>query len=208
MNIGFKFQCSWTIMNYEAHEEENYSILSNLPANYRSAFAAACAGRVLPAFTIFHKKTGLGNEVIVAGALEYVWKALAANSFIDSECKNLVQSVEENIPPEDENWTKLSPYADDAAASIAYTLDSLLSSKVEDAIYAARRVCEAIEYFIEFHSNPVESGQLLTAEFHRQSRDLHRLSNCRSADFLDLLVTLKSDSAKEFALPNLSAVSI
>ena len=105
--------------------------------------------------------------------------------------------------PGDEQDTKKEPaaYAQDAAASVAYTIRARLEDDPQEAAWAARRAYEAVDYFIvsQIDSTTVTpedkrfvlSHPLVQAELRRQQADLEELQSVSAEKSLWASVTSK-----------------
>lgn len=120
--------------------------LSRLRPQRRSAFAAACAERALPAFSKYNAATGEGDDAALREALDAVWSAQADSG---QDLVSKLKIVEEQIPDEDGFWVFESAYAQNAAASVAYALRSCISGDGQDGMWAARQLLELAELAIQ-----------------------------------------------------------
>jgi hypothetical protein len=91
------------------------------------------------------------------------------------------------VPSEDDGWDEeTQPYAEDAAAALAYAVRARLSGSAQDASWAARRVYEAIDHYVTATSGlsvnspeaevKILSDARIQAELARQTRDLEELA--------------------------------
>src|SRR4051812_6354813 len=99
--------------------------LQTVPAPYRTAFAAACAQRLVPAYLNFVKHTGGQSSARLPSILSRVWEDLQGATLTEEELAALrVESAA--LIPEDEDpdnpWIPEQDTAEDAATAVAYVL--------------------------------------------------------------------------------------
>jgi Protein of unknown function (DUF416) len=111
----------------------------------KTAFAAACAERLLPLFERYALKTGR-DSLPLSQALAEVWRATAGGS--EDYDLALQGQVAERLMPDEEDpaWVWESGYAQNAAASVAYAVRTWLTDDPQEAAWAARQVYEAADY--------------------------------------------------------------
>jgi uncharacterized protein YjaG (DUF416 family) len=169
------------------NETELAQKVGELSTSFRTAFAAACAERLLPAYVAFWRRTHRGDPATLSGILGRLWLDLeGSRTSADQEqadidlCMNL-------IPHEDSGpWVAEQAYAEDAAAALAYALRARKSGLTQEAVWAAGRVYEAIDHFVvaqqgmDINNVGTEekllSDPLVQAELSRQERDLRELA--------------------------------
>ena len=117
--------------------------LSRLGRSEKTAFAAACAQRLLPLFVRYAEVTRRGDTRALAGVLEDTWRA-AAGDEVDLE--HAPGIAEEMVPPDDAEWVHELGYGQSAAASVAYAARTWLTDDPQEATWAARQVYEAADY--------------------------------------------------------------
>lgn len=156
-----------------------------LPKLLRTAFAVLCAQRLLPAYLAFAERLEPEDCADAASILNRLWSDLEGD-------KVSLQVVQENLDaclallgPEDEGeWSDLRACGEDALAAVAYALYTRLNGKSEDAISAARRVYNALDYFVnneeglDFSKSAEEdilAHPLIQRELARQWQDLDDL---------------------------------
>ena len=115
------------------------------------------------------------------------------------------------LPDQDApGWTPLTAYAEDALSALAYCLQCLRSPDAQEAAWAARRVYEALDYFVTTRDNisPDEPGgdvrvlgdSVIQAELERQARDITDLSRAGDSLPQELLDNLRQRSLVEQAI--------
>lgn len=117
--------------------------LAPLDRAAKTAFAAACAERLLPLSDRYARQGGSSRQerlgVIVAAA----W---ATASGRDVEASRLRDEAESMIPDEDdEGWTAERAYAGSAAAAAAYALRTWITNDPQEAAWAARQLFDAAD---------------------------------------------------------------
>ncbi len=185
--------------------------LDRLPPRSRLAFAASCAERMVEVYRRFLAQRGQPDR---AGdcdhALQYVWSHILRPSE-GGTAERLLADIMALIPDQDAlGWTPLTAYGEDALSALAYCVSCLKTGDAQDAVWAARRVYEALDSFVTNRDNvaPSEPGAetrilgdpMIQAELKRQARDLDdlgRLGDTLSARFLD---DLRQRSAREPAM--------
>ncbi len=197
-------------MVFEFRDYELFSALAKLPDKWRSAFAAACSTRLVPIYDKYHNDTGVGSPTIIHQALNYGWNAIADPVVEDSTCNEFIEILEQNIPAEEEQ-SKYRSFAEDAAAAVAFTLESLVDSDPQNAVWAAKRVHAAIWSYVEEElaiditcrnaTSIVNSQKSIQLELHRQMRDLREIASCPPSEFTALLKSLRERAESEPAIP-------
>ena len=119
------------------------------------AFAASCAERLFLLYREVAKQTGSGDEPALRAALDVAWSGgrpgERASAVVDAE-REIAESL---VPDEDgEDWTELSPLAQNAAAAVAYALRAWRSADAQDGVWAARQVYEAGDFLDQVGSPP------------------------------------------------------
>jgi len=193
------------------HYDEAATIreLERLPLQLRVAFALLTATRILPAYGRFHARTGRGDPVALQELVERLWRDLDGEVMTHAEVQASVDRAMELVPSEDDGWDEESqPYAEDAAAAVAYSLRARLTNDPQEGAWAARRVYEASDHFAlagmehppdEYPDEEVTIAQpCIQAELARQKRDLGELGRLMKADVKDWdLPALRERSERE-----------
>jgi uncharacterized protein YjaG (DUF416 family) len=179
-----------------------------LPKLLRTAFAALCAERLLPAYLAFAERLEPEDRADVASILNRLWSDLEGD-------KISLQVVQENrdaclalLGPEDEGeWSDLRAYGEGALAAVAYALYTRLSGKSEEAVLSARCVYEALDYFVN-NEDGIDASQLaeedilahplIQQELARQWRDLDDLVKLAAQPkWHDALIALRTRAAAD-----------
>lgn len=176
-----------TMTQYIFQENELRDRLATLPCWKIVAFALCCAERLMPAYTRYSEKAGLNTEdsELYANALELIWNQLLGQENPRQDIENIEQKCLGAIPTEDSAWEHGEPYAEDAAAAVTYAIRSWLLCSAQEAVYAARRIYEAVEHYIAntigtFPQSDADKQQiylnpLIQQELSRQKYDLEQL---------------------------------
>ncbi len=185
--------------------------LDQMPPRLRTAFAASCAQRLVGVYRTFLAKRGQADRAnLCDDAINYVWTHILAPPETTTTSR-LLAEVMSLIPDQDApGWTPLTAYSEDALSALAYCLRTLQSADVQDAAWAARRVYEALDYFVNIRDDisPNEPGaemrvlsdSVVQAELERQARDIADLN--AAGDFLsrELLDRLRQRSVAQQAI--------
>lgn len=139
---------SGTEPNYD--EQQIRDQLDGLSAVHRIAFAAACAEWLYPCYEEFARLTGQGDPAALRGVIDAAWSLAQSDTLPRSDVEHL-RTVAESLVPndDDENWSTLSPLAQNAAASAAYAVRTWLLEDPQQAVWAARQVFEAGDYLVQ-----------------------------------------------------------
>lgn len=120
-----------------------------LPKLLRTAFAALCAQRLLPAGLAWVEQLKPRSRADVASILNRLWSDLEGDKVSLQEIQENLDACLALLGPEDEGaWSDLRAYGEDALAAVVYALEAQLNGKTRDAIAAARRVYNALDYFV------------------------------------------------------------
>lgn len=180
--------------------------LEQMPVCSRVAFAASCAQRLV---SVYHRYLAqieqAGRASDCDRGLEYVWAHILTVPQTDV-VQLMLADVMSLIPDQDApGWTPLTAYGEDSLAALAYCLSSLLSGDSQEAVWAAVRVYEALDYFVDlrdrddasFTEARVLADPLIQTEFARQARDLEELRQLGDALTQAFLDDLQRRSAQE-----------
>lgn len=131
----------------------------------KTAFAAACAQRLVPLFDRYTQQEGDPScmermNIIVSAA----WQAASG---MEIEAIRLGDEAESMVPDEDEGgWTPAKAYAGNAAAAAAYALRVWITDDAQHAVWAALQLFDAAD-FAYFQANP--DGGSFSAEENQAS---------------------------------------
>jgi uncharacterized protein YjaG (DUF416 family) len=185
--------------------------LAQLPNEARVAFAALCAERQLPNYERFSAKSGTGNPRTLKEALLPIWAGLQGRRASANELEAILGRCMALIPGE-EDASEEAAYADDAVASVAYTIRALLTADPQEAAWAARRAYDAVDHFIANQLNQsiierelegaIAAHPLVQAELQRQQADLRDLQSAGAQGQLsEKVISSLRDRARRDAEP-------
>ncbi len=136
------------VVSTDYDEGSMKAALELLPVERQVLFACACAERLLPLYGFFSDATGLGDPPVLRQALDRAWAVTASTA--SDEVDRERQAVEGLVPhDDDDDWSVWSPFAQNAAAAVAYALRTLLSGDSQNAVWAARQLYEAADYLVQ-----------------------------------------------------------
>lgn len=117
--------------------------LDQLSPAARTAFAAACAERLLPAYRQYLEGGGSGDVGTVEGAIRTAWEA------VSGPIGNVIEHEEavDALQPDDDDPLEAG-LAENALAAVVYALRVARSGTAQDAAWAARQVYEALDLWI------------------------------------------------------------
>jgi hypothetical protein len=190
--------------------------LARMSSPARLAFAVMCAQRLAPlAAEIVHRAGGPSQEV--QRALEHAWSAVLAPPDRGAT-EQLLETIMRLIPDEDApGWTPSRPYLEDALSALAYCLRCLLSGEAQEAVWAAQKGYDALDYYLHDREHggegavgidPVVEARVLAdplmqTELARQQRDVNDLLQADPAMFPHIVGQLRCRSEEERILPPL-----
>jgi uncharacterized protein YjaG (DUF416 family) len=156
--------------------------LNSLPKQLRIAFAAACSQRQLPSYVRFSTATKTGNAQAAEQMLTDIWNNLEHNIPASETTKKDLDYCMSLIPDYDSYYFEGQENAEDAIASVAYTLRTELGGDSQDAACAARRAYDSLvhhitarddlDWNVPTHRSRLVSDPLVQAEFRRQRADM------------------------------------
>ena len=129
-------------------ERDLVSRLSRLDRQSKTAFAAACAQRLLPMFDRYSQSAGapkLGSRL--AEIVNYAWEAAAAGR-APVTMDALQTDAEAMVPSDQDGWTREMGYGQNSAAAAAYAIRTWLTDDPQEAAWAARQVYELADYVV------------------------------------------------------------
>ena len=155
--------------------------LSSLPRRLRTAFAAACAQRLMPAYAASASRNLNANPQQAIKILTELWNDIQCGSSDPSKLKRDVEICETLIPDHDGSYFDGFEHADNATCSLAYAVESELKGGAEEAAWAAERCFESLFHAVKNTfgdgRSPAEMARILSvpliqAELRRQAADL------------------------------------
>jgi len=161
--------------------------LARLPSKLRVVFAALCAERQLPNYIQFSERSGLGDPHFLKEALVSIWQDIQGRPLAKAELETMLERCMALIPTGEEDTEEETAYAEDAAASVAFTLRARLTDDPQEAAWAARRAYTALDHVITDeidqtiigpdYERSIASHPLVQAELQRQHADLEELQS-------------------------------
>lgn len=155
--------------------------LTKLSSRLRAVFALACALRMVPAYGRFQSKTGIGDSAALKSLADALTEDLASEPNRREVVDEMLRRCMNLIPSEDASWDEeTQPYAEDAAAALAYAFRTRLNQSAQEAAFAGRRAYEAVEHYAAALSADRPTGSpssraVVQLELVRQRRDLQDL---------------------------------
>ncbi len=162
--------------------------LGELSWDLRLLFAVSCAERLFPAYIRYQQVAKRGDAGTLRTILDGLWDDLLRGDFSRSVAQDLDKCMALIPQEESRAWCTEEPWAEDAAACIAYSLRARQTGDPQEVAWAARRVYEAVDDYVlnatgqEFQL-PAEEKRVLAhpviqKELERQRRDLDELLTC------------------------------
>jgi len=165
----------------------------------------------MPFYDRFSLSIGTDQERTIRCILERLWDMLDGPVPIDVE--NLIgQCIGAMLPDDEGEWTVDRAGAEDALAALAYALRCWKTGDPQESVWAARRACEAVSFFIEnqpgAEANARQSASydhpLEQTELARQRRDIDDLlqgeittSRLRARAQADALSVIGADKERQ-----------
>lgn len=148
----------------------------------KTAFAVACAERMLPLSDRYARRVGDSRrEQRLAAIVLAAWQAASGS---DVDATGLEAEAEAMVPDEDDDgWTACRSYAGNAAAAACYALRTWLTDDPQQAAWAARQMFDAAD-LAYFQANP--SGGISTEAEEKASLESTVVQSAISAIQRDL----------------------
>lgn len=192
------------IMAFSETELENRLVA--LPCHKIVAFAASCTERLMPAYLRYAHKASLDSKLttIYRSALDTIWNSILGAEIDRKLIEELEKTCFDAIPSEDDAWNYGEPYAEDAGASVVFTIRALLTCNHQEAVFAARRMYEAVDNFVvrSINSSQIDEQEILAHpliqnELAHQRCDLERLEiKTYSSDENEVIKELRARATK------------
>ncbi len=185
--------------------------LGRLNEEERVAFAAACASRMLPVYEDYHEETGLGDPEMIRRVLESAWSWVQGIRKERLSYGADVEALTALLPGEDEGSVPPGKWAADALSSTIYTVEALVHSDPQRAVWAAEQVVDAVEDYVrstwfskhgEVPSAQEEvSDPLMQTLLRQYDRDLSDLERLRPGQLAAAVARFRRRAEAERALP-------
>jgi uncharacterized protein YjaG (DUF416 family) len=160
--------------------------LSSLPRRLRTAFAAACAQRLMPGYIRSASRNSNANPQQAIKILDELWNDIRGGSPDRNKLNRDVESCAALIPDYDDSYFDGIEYAEDAICSLIFAIESELKGEAENAAWAAHRAHESLFHFVESlvgHAETradlarIDPHPLIQTELRRQAADLADLES-------------------------------
>jgi uncharacterized protein YjaG (DUF416 family) len=180
--------------------------LARVSSSSRAMFSLCCATRQTTAWEEYAKHFCPDDEGAFKEVVECIWNALGSN-VVPLNWTSTLEEVMDLFPGEQSESSNLHAYAEDALASLAYTIRCLIEGSEQEAAWGARRAYEtadqaAIRKLGIHPQGAAAEQQILThlfvqRELERQERDIQTLEH---HPFNEVLERLKLSAFSEQAL--------
>jgi len=149
-------------------EERLAGRLGALPPGHRTAFAASCCERLLPNYAAFSLAEGWGRPETLRGALDEVWSILGGRPAREEAIRSLVERCVEVAPDTEDFQSLFVSAAGDAAAAVAYTLESCLDGDAGKAAMVGRLSIETLYQYLMRVNDPLTGVHAVDTDFEGQ----------------------------------------
>lgn len=134
-------------------------VLSGLARSGRTLFAVACAEWLFASYEEFAARTGLGDSSELRRVLDVAWDLACGKELGVAHVEQARLLAESLVPSDDsDDWSVLSPIAQNASAGAAYALRTWQSGETQEAVWACRQLYEAADYVLQMGSVYLPSG--------------------------------------------------
>lgn len=121
--------------------------LRQLSPLFRSVYATAAATRLLPAFSHLMMEKSAYVDATLAQVIDQLWTDLERPDISEMRLDPLLDQCMSLLPEETQDWSSDRPYAEDAVSSAVYAIRSRLTGSPQEAVWAGRRVYEALDQY-------------------------------------------------------------
>jgi hypothetical protein len=132
-----------SVMTPTYDEDALVARLALLARTHKTAFAAACAQRLLPLFERYVSATGAGSFDALSETVASTWRVVSG---ADLDLTSAQAVAEGMVPADDRASVFEMGYGQNAAAAAAYAIRTWLQDSPQEAAWAARQVYEAADY--------------------------------------------------------------
>lgn len=176
----------------------------------RIAFSAAIAERLLPFTESSLTRWRKSSWSTFRRALDTIWDYLHGDKLEIHKYEELRQECYELVPHSEDPEFKGGIGAQEAAAVVVHTLDTLLRCEPKDALSSSILACSAISTFLVFQQIPevrsnldvdeeaIFYSEMMQKEVHLENKQLALLMECEDnkEDFLSALMQVRAESKK------------
>ncbi|MBB4189887.1 hypothetical protein GGE45_002733 [Rhizobium aethiopicum] len=180
------------------NEKQLLSDLAPLSQRDCSFLAIASAARQKSSFCWYHEVTGSGRPEFFSECIESLWGATEEDR-APPDWEELFEQSMKMMPADDRPWAIVDALAEDALASLCYSIRAKIAPSVQEVAWALRRAYEAADqvaiYLLRRDSREPSEEEILMhpvvqRELSRQRRDR---SLALKSEFLEII----SASSKE-----------
>ncbi|MDB0529433.1 YjaG family protein [Ralstonia solanacearum] len=179
--------------------------LAAVPIEKVLAFSASCAELLLPAYDRYANKASLPGDVsrVYRNALDMIWSFALGMPVKTRDLEQQEKICLAAIPAEEDAWAHGELYSEEAGTAVTLTIRAALSHDVQEAVWAARCVYEALDDFVgklervNLAANKEEAilaHPLIQGEFVRQQHELAQLEAANTADQARVISELRERS--------------
>lgn len=164
--------------------------LRDLPPDLAVALALLAAERLFPALQAYARESGGIEAMRVRAALDEVWRELEARRPDVDMLRALAAEVYELRPETEDNESRISSYALDAAGAAWEAIQAALTHDLSHAVAAMQLAYESVETFAEereeFHPQAsadraaISDRDVVVRELETQQKQLDRARHLRA----------------------------
>ncbi|MBB3743126.1 uncharacterized protein YjaG (DUF416 family) [Rhizobium sp. BK591] len=173
-------------------EQQLLQRLGQLPSYELTVLATACASRQTGNVIWYCEEYGLDRYPLVSKCIEKLWEAPGENGH-GGIWEEALESIMEMMPPDDHVWTVIDALAEDAFASLCYSVRTKLHATAQEATWALRRAYEAADQAAihlsrkqahELKEPEILAHPIVQRELVRQKRDYELILQGRVTDVI------------------------
>jgi uncharacterized protein YjaG (DUF416 family) len=160
-----------------------------------TAFALSAASRQIQNYKLYAKRVNLTTNLSLENIAESVWDNILGGGPPKSQCDTFLSEMMAFAAEESEELCVWGALADDAIASLCYTVRHLLNGDPQEAAWAARRSYNAADQaatkLLDIDLVPESEKQILShptvqRELSRQERDIGLLKGQSGRGLLEV----------------------
>jgi len=186
-------------------EADRLQHVEGLSSRGRVVFALLCAARLLPQYRRFHESTQRGDPRAVEALAERLWQHVMGRQVSQEDLERAVDQCMDLIPTEDDGWDEQTqPYAEDAAAALAYAFRAAQAGNSQEAVWASRRAYEAMDHFAGRETGNASYDEkariqhpAVQTELSRQLRDIAELRELGESNDVQIVKRLRQRAKRE-----------
>jgi len=154
-------------------DQELLSKIKMLSPKLCTAFATACASRVLQKYIDWSSSVNWGDKEHMSKALELAWRFVEGEAIPSSILSKEAEIAYSLVPDSEDFASGSSSGALDAGSAVVYALECAATGSPEHAAYAAEAAFVAFD--IVRHNDPSSDPELPEKERNTQYRTLEKL---------------------------------